>query len=198
VWHLCEALEQRGHNPFFDKLPSSLPKGEKLPELILKAAQLCEMAVVVVSEEYFMSKWPMIELHAFVQAIKKKSNTKLKSLPLFYGLSVGEFLDEKRQKRWFQEWKKWAKDDPKKQINVGEWKEALELLRSYNGISYNRELQEIVPYQNDIVSHICDLISPDIKWYDSHVQGKSNICTVRYIHNIFIIASVLKVAFDNE
>jgi hypothetical protein len=39
----------------------------------------------------------MIELHAFVQAIKKNSNTKLKILPLFYRLSVRKFLDEKRQ-----------------------------------------------------------------------------------------------------
>jgi hypothetical protein len=183
VWHLCEALEQRGHNPFFDKLPSCLPKGEQFPKLILKAAHQCEMAVVVVSEEYFMSKWPMIELHAFVQAIKMKSNTKLKILPLFYGLSICEFLDEKRQKRWFQMWKNWAKDDPKERIKVDEWKEALDLLRSYNGISYARELQEIVPYRNEIVSHICGSISPDIKWYDSHVQGKSNICKVRSIHN---------------
>jgi hypothetical protein len=51
---------------------------------------------VVVSKEYFMSKWPMIELHAFVQAIKKKFNTKLKILLLFKKLSVSEFLDEKR------------------------------------------------------------------------------------------------------
>jgi hypothetical protein len=184
VWHLCEALEQRGHNPFFDKLPSSLSKGERFPELILKTAQQCEMAIVVVSEEYFMSKWPMIELHAFVQATKKESNIKLKILPLFYGLSINEFLNEKRQERWVQMWEKWAKDDPNERIKVDEWKEALDLLRSYNGISYNRELQEIVPYQNEIVSHICGLISPDIKWHDSHVQGKSNICKVRYIYNV--------------
>jgi hypothetical protein len=158
VWHLCEALEQRGHNPFFDKLPSSLPKGERFPELILKAAQQCEMAVVVGLEEYLMSKWPMIELHAFVQATKE-SNTKLKILPLFYGLSVSEFLDKKRQEVWLQMWERWAKDDPKERIKVDEWKEALDLLRSYNGISYNRELQEIVAYRNEIVSYRNEIVS---------------------------------------
>jgi hypothetical protein len=142
------------------------------------------MAVVVVSEEYFMSRWPMIELHAFVQAIKRKSNTKLKILPLFYKLSASEFLDEKRQKRWFQKWESWAKDDTKERIKVGEWKEALNFLRSYNGISYNQELQEIVPFRNDIVSYICGSISPDIKWCDSHIQGKPNLCKVRYVCNV--------------
>jgi hypothetical protein len=67
-------------------------------------------------------------------------------------------------------WKKWAKADPKGRIKFGEWKEALELLRSYNGI----------------VSHICDLISPDMKWDDSHVQGKSNFWKVGYIHNVLL------------
>jgi hypothetical protein len=186
VWHLCEALQQRGHIPFFDKLQSSLPKGEQFSELILKAAHQCEMAVVVVSEEYFMSKWPMIELHAFVQATKRKSNIKLKILPLFYRLSVSEFLDEKRQRRWFQKWESWAKDDPKERIKVGEWKEALNLLKSYNGILYNQELQDILSYQNNIVSNICGSIVPDIKWNDSHIQGKSNILKVRNIYNVLL------------
>jgi hypothetical protein len=83
-------------------------------------------------------------------------------------------------------WKKWAKADPKGRIKFGEWKEALELLRSYNGIVYNQELQEIVPYRDEIVSHICDLISPDMKWDDSHVKGKSNFWKVGYIHNVLL------------
>jgi hypothetical protein len=28
-------------------------------------------------------------------------------------------------------WKTWAKDDPKENIKVGEWQEALDFLRSY-------------------------------------------------------------------
>jgi hypothetical protein len=92
-------------------------------------------------------------------------------------------LDEKRQERWFQKWESWAKDDPKGRIKVGEWKETLNFLRSYNGILYNRELEEIGPYRNEIVSHICHSISPDIKWYNAHIQGKSNIYKVRYTFN---------------
>jgi hypothetical protein len=178
VEHLCEALERRFHYPFFDKRPSSLPKGEKFPPLILKATQQCEMAVVVVSEEYFMSKWPMVELNAFIQARKQKLNEKLQILPLFYGLSVSEFCEERRRERWYAQWESFASDYAQGRIKVDEWKDALSELGSFNGISYNRELKEIVAYENVIVSSICHSIQPDIKWDDSHVQGKSNICEV--------------------
>ena len=61
VEELCGDLERHYHFPFFDRRPSCLPKGDRFPELILKAPQQCEMAVVVVSKDYFTSKWPMIE-----------------------------------------------------------------------------------------------------------------------------------------
>lgn len=89
---LCEDLEKRHHFPFFDKCPLSLPIRERFPKLILDACKQCRMAVVVVSHDYFVSRWPMIELYAFVQA--SKTNTKLKILPLFYGLSVAEFATQ--------------------------------------------------------------------------------------------------------
>jgi hypothetical protein len=176
--HLCEALERRFHYPFFDKRPSSLPKGEKFSRLIIQAAQQCEMAVVVVSEEYFMSKWPMIELNAFAQARRQNLNKKLQILPLFYGLSVSEFREDRRRERWYVEWESFAEDDAQGRIKVEEWKDALNKLGSFNGISYNWELKEIVAYENAIVSSICDSIQPYIKWDDSHVQGKLNICEV--------------------
>ena len=58
VEYLCGELEKHHHFPFFDKRSSSLPKGDRFPELILKAAQECQMAIVVISEEYFLLKWP--------------------------------------------------------------------------------------------------------------------------------------------
>ena len=50
---LCRDLEKCYHFPFFDRRKFSLPKGEKFLELILKATQKCQMAVMVVLEEYF-------------------------------------------------------------------------------------------------------------------------------------------------
>ena len=183
VEHLCIALESRCRYSFFDIRPSSLPKGERFPKLILEAIEQCELLVVVLSDEYFMSKWPMIELHGFVQAIeamKHKPSTSRQKLilPLFYKLSVKEFRDETRRKKWFKKWEILAKDDGQRRINVSAWKNALDMLGSYNGISYNEELQGIKAYEDDIVSHICDKITADVKWDDSHVQGKAQIFEV--------------------
>lgn len=175
VEQLCGDLERRHHFPFFDKRSSSLPKGERFPELILEAAQQCEMAVVVVSEEYFMSKWPMIELHAFVQA-RLKSNTKLKILPLFYGLSVKEFGNKWKRGQWFQIWEDWAKVDSR--INIDEWKDSVKVMASFNGIEYNPNTTTSVAYREDIVANICKEVLADIMWDDSHVQGRSKLCQV--------------------
>jgi len=110
---LCKALEECCHYPFFDRQLGSLLKGKEFPSLILKAAQQCQLLITMVSKEYFMSKWPMIELNAFVQATKvMKSNMSVAILPLFYELSMSDLKDEKRQKRWFEKWISLAKDDP--------------------------------------------------------------------------------------
>ncbi|KAG0611617.1 hypothetical protein M758_7G152900 [Ceratodon purpureus] len=170
---LCDDLEKHHRFPFFDQRSSSLPKGERFPTLILKAAQECQLAIVVVSEEYFLSKWPMIELHAFVQA-RLTSNTKLKILPLFYGLSVQEFGNNDRRARWFNTWEEWAKIDLR--INIQEWKESLKVLASFNGIEYNQGFSRIGAYLKTVVSNICKEVGPDIKWDDSHVQGRLSIC----------------------
>lgn len=180
VEELCEDLEKRHHFPFFDKRPLSLPQGERFPKLILDAAKQCRMAVVVVSNDYFVSRWPMIELHEFVQALES-TNTKLRILPLFYGLSVVEFCDPSRQDEWFKLWDDWAEVD--KRVNVKRWKYALKVLRSFKGIEYKQFMRNGAAYRRTIVSDICLVLPPDIKWDDSHVQGRSKLCEVLHPHS---------------
>lgn len=175
VESLCADLEDCNRFPFFDKRSSSLPKGEKFAKLILEAAKRCKMAVVVVSEEYFTSKWPMLELNTFVQATLG-FNPQLKILPLFFGMSVSEFGNSSRQEGWFHEWERWAKGDAR--IKPLEYKYALKVLQSFNGIEFNPEMRDISIYQRDVVASICTIISPDVKWDDFHVQGRSNLCEV--------------------
>ena len=175
VEQLCVDLESRHRFPYYDKRPSSLPKGERFPDLIKDAVAQCEMMVVVVSEEYFTSKWPMIELNGFVQAIKGKDNVK-KILPLFYGLSVDEFFDSDRQEKWFMTWETMAKADDR--IKVDEWKESLTWLGAFNGLVYDRHLKEVVAYRKEIVSNICEAIPSDNQYDESHVQGRSKLCQV--------------------
>ena len=173
VDQLCVDLERRQRFPFFDRQPSSLPKGERFPGIIKDAVAQCKMMVVVVSEQYFTSRWLMIELNGFVQASKGKDNSK-KILPLFYGLNVEEFSESDRQKKWFTTWKKMAKDD--KRIKVDEWKESLKVLRPFHGCVY--EGQKVLAYREEIVSSICKAIPPDIQYDELHVQGRSKLCKV--------------------
>ena len=174
VEQLCVELESRLRFPFFDKRPSSLPKGERFPDLIKAAVAQCKMMVVVVSNEYFTSKWPMIELNGFMQATKKDKN--LKILPLFYGLNVEEFSDSRRHKKWFKKWETMAKADAR--IKVAEWKESLKLFGAFNGLVYERHSKEVVAYRKEIVSNICKSIPSNIKYDESHVQGRSKLCQV--------------------
>lgn len=66
VEQLCVKLESHHCSvSFYDKCGRSLPKGEKFYELIKLATKQRQM-MVVVSDKYFRSKWPMMELHAFI------------------------------------------------------------------------------------------------------------------------------------
>ncbi|KAG0562058.1 hypothetical protein KC19_9G114400 [Ceratodon purpureus] len=178
VKNLCKALEDHHRFPFLDIRLRCLPMGERFPEHIFEAAQQCSLAVVVVSEEYFTSKWPMIELVEFVRAKKSGRNPNLKILPLFTGLTVSEFGDQTRQEVWCRKWAEWAEEDPLMRINVAEYKEALKEVKAFNGMQFDQDVRKFASYQKNVVRMICKLVSPDVKWYDSHVQGGSNICEV--------------------
>ena len=168
-------LERRHRFAFYDKRSMSLPKGEKFPALIKSAVKQCEMMVVVVSEEYFRSKWPMIELHTFMEASKR--NSKMRILPLFFGLSAEEFNEQSRQQEWFKVWDTMSKADTR--INVYQWKAALKLLSSWNGMVYNRGSRDVVAFRKKVVSQICSAIPADIKREDPHVRGRSHyLCEV--------------------
>ncbi|KAG0605542.1 hypothetical protein M758_9G067200 [Ceratodon purpureus] len=173
VENLYTDLLNHHRNPFLDIW--SLPMAERFPEHIFNAAQQCRLAVVVVSEEYFTSKWPVMELVEFVRAKKSGQNPNLKILPLFLGLSVIEFSDQTRQEGWFRKWAEWAEEDPSR-ISVAEWKEALKEVKAFNGIQFDQDMRKLASFQKNVVRTICKLVSPDVKWYDAHVQGSSNIC----------------------
>ena len=167
-------LERHHRFAFYDKRCKSLPKGEEFLALIKSAVKQCEMMVVVVSEEYFTSKWPMVELHTFMETSKR--NSKMKILPLFFGLSRNEFNDLSRQQEWFKVWDTMSKADT--QIKVDDWKGALELLSSRIPMDYNRGSRGVVAFRKKVVSEICSAIPADIRHEDSHVQGRSHLCKV--------------------
>lgn len=171
VEQLCEDLERAKRTPFFDKRPDSLPKGEVFAQYIFNAARQCELAIVVVSEEYFSrSRWPMLELCAFAQS------SKCKILPLFFGLSCKEFSNVERRQRWFQTWDAWAQADPR--IRVDDWKNALRELERRNGLEYVEAVGEVA-YRKDVVATACTIIGPSMEESQQKAPMKSSTDEVR-------------------
>ena len=180
VEQLCVDLERCDRYPFFDKLRSSLPTGEKFPKLIFDAIKQCQVGVLVLSEDFFMrSKWPMLELNAMVKEFEKP-NSSMKIIPVFYKISVNALKDPKNHVRWTSQWVKWAHNDRDKRIDVEEWKRVLRVIGSINGM-VSKEGVSDVKFREAVVEEVCGLVCSEIRWDDSHVQGRSRICKVRRI-----------------
>jgi acylphosphatase len=60
---------------------------------------------------------------------------------------------------------------------VEKWKQALLIFGPTNGLIYN-EVSGEVKFREEIVEAICELVPPETRWDDSHVQGRSRLCEV--------------------
>lgn len=186
---LCVDLENAGYSPFFDKRPDSLPKGERFPELIFEAAKKCLVAVVVLSKEFFISKWPMLELVAFVKA-KKSVNPTLKILPLFYNLRAKDFEDQQIRKDVISLAEYLAKVDGR--INPQEWKDSIDVLKSTNGEDYTNFGGSEVAYRKAILASICKMCKPNVQFDLSSMEGKDRMCNVStYLSTFFVEIFIL-------
>lgn len=178
VEELCVELERCNRFPFFDKRRESLPLGENFPQHIFDAIQHCHIGVVILSEEFITSKWPMMELVAMHDRVldeAKKGKSFLKIIPIFFGTSLKEFDDPINQSRWLSCWHELALKNPKR-VKVEKWKIAFKFLRSINGLVYDGLDEQ--RFQEQIVDEICDIVPPEVKLEDSHIQGKSRLCMV--------------------
>lgn len=163
VEDLCVQLENVNRFPFFDQRIDSLPLGERFPDAIFRAAKQCQVAVAVLSEEFFTSKWPMLELVAFMEEQKLGVNKGLKILPLFFKISLTELKDSTRRNKWFSLWEGWARADGR--IKIDRWKYALEELPKFNGIGYVEQGEGDSSYRNKVAEALCELVQPDVREY---------------------------------
>lgn len=184
VEELCVQLEAIHRFPFFDKRTDSLPWGESFPDAIFRAAKQCQVAVVVLSDEFFMSKWPMLELVAFMEARKSGANEGLKILPLFFKISLKDLKDATRRERWFSSWEDIARKDGR--IKLRDWKDALEQLPRFNGFEYVKqgeslyeEESSLKAYRDKVVEALCKMVQPDVlRGNPNDIQGRLRICQV--------------------
>ncbi|KAG0624136.1 hypothetical protein M758_3G226900 [Ceratodon purpureus] len=187
VRRLRDALVRNAYHPFFDEDPDSLPRGEPFVQHLKVAARLADVAIVVLSDEFLSSKWPMVELAIFIEEqMRRKSDLGCRQLnifPLFMGLSVEEFRNPERRLGWLNKWHELAATDTR--IDASKWEEALGVLGGINGVKYS-DFKNEEQYINCIVSAIFKLVPPDLRWEDTHVKGKLKLHQA--ITNMFVKA----------
>ena len=175
VGHLDQRLRSVNHYPFFDVREDSLPLGEKFADILLQASKQCQLAIVVVSDDFFMSKWPMLELASFVEA-KNGVNPEMKILPLFYKLTIDQFQDLERRMVWFERWERLKESDAR--LDILSWKNALRVLGGHNGVVHWGPVQKEHEYIESIVQTVFRSVPPDVLYVDSHVKGGTQLCNV--------------------
>ncbi|KAG0559495.1 hypothetical protein KC19_10G109500 [Ceratodon purpureus] len=173
VEHLCLELERCFRYPFFDKRWESLPIGENFPYHIFDAIQQCNVGVVILSEEFLTSKWPMMELVAMVDQAKK--NPKFRIMPIYLRTSIKELKDPRHRDRWRPYWHELALKNPTR-LEVDKCEATLNYLNSINSLEYDGVSE--VKFQKVIVDAICRVVPPCIRLEDSYIQGRSRLCKV--------------------
>ncbi|KAG0601125.1 hypothetical protein M758_11G085900 [Ceratodon purpureus] len=183
--HLEKELKRWGYTTFFDVRNDSIPNGTKFPEHIFSAASQCPVAILILSEDFFTnSKWPMLELAAFVDAQNKSREMGLPErpfiLPVYFRLSWYECTeDKKRRSRWLSTWKKWEKLPAEKgipPINVHKWELALkDVLRNTGGPAYKQSSRE-AGLIDEVVKAVRHLLPPPKFSSDARIRGKRRIC----------------------
>ncbi|KAG0627859.1 hypothetical protein M758_2G233500 [Ceratodon purpureus] len=178
VEHLCVELEGCYRFPFFDKRRESLSIGEDFPRHIFDAIRQCDVGVVILSDEFMTSKWPMMELVAMHERVVdevEKGKSKFKVIPVFFRTSPKDLDDLDKCSGWFSCWQELARKNPKR-VEVGKWEAALKYLRKLNGVVYEGFGE--VKLVKEIVDEICKVVPAEIKMEDSHIQGKLRICNI--------------------
>ncbi|KAI5074362.1 hypothetical protein GOP47_0010323 [Adiantum capillus-veneris] len=193
VTHLYHALRDVRHLPFFDKDSThSLPPGIEYPPRIFQACQACKIGVVVLSEGYLTTLWPMLELQHLISHHRR-------IYPLFYELQPADLTYPENLSRWKKCWKeneeRWQQRMSNLQkfmssngweieigLAINSWEKNLEKLQYLSGeVRYRIHLHNgQIPYQSEydyiqvIVSNICDLLPPLPRKYlcdDANIKG---------------------------
>ncbi|XP_059066676.1 disease resistance protein RUN1-like [Cryptomeria japonica] len=170
VRQLHRDLTNQGVSCFFDQDRESLPVGEDFPSRIFEAAKTCQVAVLLLSMDFLQSRWPMLELSAFVEARDRtRKNPNLKILPLFYQISPDALKNISAED---ENWKQLEKSEEKR----AEWHESLNAIRRNNGLKIS-EGDDEVKFRDEIVKEIWRILpTPSPRYNVRCMQGQVRMC----------------------
>ncbi|KAG0586282.1 hypothetical protein KC19_2G078700 [Ceratodon purpureus] len=172
LYHDLRRVNQRA---FFDQDSNCLAKAEKFAREIIDAAGRCRVGVVVVSEGFLTSKWPMLELSRFVEC-------GVKVFPLFFKLSPSDLKGNEVETKWKQSWRQLVERGEVKEEVLESWSKAVKELRSSNGLEYGKFANSEYKYRCAVVEEICKLWPPRVKCStdvpQDEIQGYERLCKV--------------------
>jgi hypothetical protein len=209
---LYRKLSHSDYSVFFDIEHHSLTPTQNFPDLIKKATQFCELAIVVLSEHFLISPWPMRELCAFADRHRRSrlNDPAIFSspgfpniLPLFFKISTQDLKDEQKLRTWHNIWTRWAQDHQdgnaisanRMSYNASECEAAVKLLRSLKGIVRRSEEEEgetnYIDRVMEVVNH-CNVaafnpLQRPLEDPDKFHVGKERLCKVYSYSNILLI-----------
>ena len=127
---------------FFDT--EDVEMGKSIAKKILRELARFDVGVVVVTNAFFVAKWPMTELIAFVEAQMNDPTERIRVLPLFYELSPEQVRTHLVEKTWEGNWEGMSKGNHP--LQVEKCRQAVNWLCQQRGIpyGYNKRHQDKV------------------------------------------------------
>ena len=150
---LDKDLEVLDQPVFCHVRPNCLPLGQMYAPIILNTCRKCKVGVVVLSEEYLVSKWPMMELVEFVRAMRDE-NRSFNLIPLYFKIAVGDLSEQSIQEKWRPRWEELVDRGIVQRENLEEWATAVRILKSINGLSFEANWNSEMMYREAIVEAI--------------------------------------------
>ena len=146
-----EVLEQ----PVFCHLrPNYLPLGQRFAPVFLNACRKCKVGVVVLLEEYLVSKRKMNNLVEFVHAMRDESMSFI-LIPLYFKITVDDLSEQSIEKNWRPRWEVLVYRCIVQGEDLEEWAAAVRILRLIpDGLSFEAFGNSEMKYREAIVEAI--------------------------------------------
>ena len=131
-----------------------LPLGQRFAPVFLNACRKCKVGVVVLSEEYLVSKWEMNNLVEFVHAIRDENRSFI-LIPLYFKITVDDLSEQSIQNKWRPRWEEFVDRGIVQGEDLEEWAAAVRILRSIrDGLSFEAKWNSEMKYREAIVEAI--------------------------------------------
>ncbi|KAK4707667.1 hypothetical protein R3W88_028592 [Solanum pinnatisectum] len=168
--HLYQGLKNRGIFTFLDD--KRLENGDSISEELGKAIEVSQVAVIVFSRNYAMSRWCLNELVKIMECKEKENGQTV--IPIFCDVDPSHVrYQSKSFEEAFAKHESRYKDDVEGMQKVQGWRTALTAAANLKGYVFPNGVES----DADCIEHIVDQISSKCNTSVSYLQGVVGIDT---------------------